>query len=154
MIFSQLLLLGQALVVLLIYFFVWRVMKTARNDLVTAPTQDSTIIPAGEAATARAAAGIRSGRLVVLQSDDLRVGQPFSIGEGLTLGRAPDNDIVLAAEFASAHHAKLRPPNRLVDLESTNGTTVNARPIKGSTRLKNGDRVQIGTTTFRFEGPK
>lgn len=158
---QQLLLLGQVLVVALIYVFVWRVMRTAGRDLArggavaqmggTAP-QDSTIIPAADAAAARRAAGLGEARIVVSSSDVLREGVPYVLANPITLGRAPDNDIALEDDFVSSHHARLLPPGTLVDLDSTNGTLVNGRPLSGRVQLRTGDQFQLGTTVFRFEG--
>lgn len=161
---QQLLLVGQALVVVLVYLFVWRVVRSARRDLVlrgggpatgagAGLAQDSTIIPATEAAEARRAAGLADPRIVVVASDTLREGVPFSLGTGLTLGRAPDNDIVLDDTFVSAHHARLVPPATLVDLDSTNGTLHNGRALHGRVRLRPGDSFQLGATAFRYEVP-
>jgi hypothetical protein len=73
----------------------------------------------------------------------LRVeGRPFSIG------RDPDNDLVVADRLLSRHHARLVPRNgRLVlgDLGSRNGTRVNGRAIREAV-LGAGDRVELGAT--------
>jgi pSer/pThr/pTyr-binding forkhead associated (FHA) protein len=153
-----LLLVGQALVLVLLYVFVWRVMRTARTD-VLAPEQtsgrraveDSTIIPAADVARARREAGLAEPRIVVVSSERLRVGTPFVIGDGLTIGRANDNHIVLDDSTVSAHHARMAPPDLLVDLGSTNGTLVNGRSIAGQVRVAVGDTLAVGSTTFRYE---
>jgi len=71
-----------------------------------------------------------------------------------TIGRSRDADCVLRDPNVSRHHAELRrSPDgawTIADLGSTNGIKVNGRRV-GSTRLKAGDEVTIGTTTFRFE---
>ncbi len=163
---QQLLLVGQVALLVLLYLFIWRVMRTARSDLaspgqagrhasaqVNAP-QDSTIIPAADAARARAAAGLPEPRIVVLASDVLRSGVPFRIGEGLTIGRdSESNTIVLNEATVSSRHARLQPPSTLVDLDSTNGTLVNGAALHGRVRLRPGDTFAIGSTTFRYEVP-
>lgn len=161
---QTLLLAGQALVVVLIYVFVWRVLGTARRDLRdrgrggaparTVAAQESTIIPAAGAQTARRAAGLGDPRLVVDQSDLLRAGIPFTIGGGLTIGRADGNDIVLDEGVVSGRHVRIVPPGTVVDEGSTNGTLVNGRRIDGRVPLRSGDLVQVGSTTFRFEVPR
>lgn len=165
---QQLLLIGQILVVALIYVFVWRVMRTAGRDLggqylaaggragatATGASDDSTIIPATDAAAARRAAGLAEPRIVVSSSDTLREGVPYTLERGLTLGRAGDNDIVVEDSTVSSHHARLVPPATLVDLDSTNGTLVNGRPLRGRTQLRPGDQFQLGGTTFRYEVPR
>lgn len=71
-----------------------------------------------------------------------------------TVGRSRDADCVVRDANVSRHHAELRrSPNgewTIADLGSTNGIKVNGRRV-GSTRLKSGDEVALGTTTFRFD---
>ncbi|HET9163139.1 MAG TPA: DUF3662 and FHA domain-containing protein [Solirubrobacterales bacterium] len=74
--------------------------------------------------------------------------------ERSTIGRSRDADCVLRDPNVSRHHAELRRSSRggwtIADLGSTNGIKVNGRRV-GSTRLKSGDQVTLGTTTFRFD---
>ncbi len=74
--------------------------------------------------------------------------------ERSTIGRSRDADCVLRDPNVSRHHAELRRSPRgewtIADLGSTNGIKVNGRRV-GSTRLKSGDQVTVGTTTFRFD---
>jgi hypothetical protein len=71
-----------------------------------------------------------------------------------TIGRSRDADCVLRDPNVSRHHAELRRSSTgdwtIADLGSTNGIKVNGRRV-GSTRLKSGDQVTLGTTTFRFD---
>jgi len=75
-------------------------------------------------------------------------------GPRATIGRAKDADCVLRDPNVSRHHAELRRSGAgewtIADLGSTNGVKVNDRRV-GSTRLRPGDRVTLGTTTFRFD---
>ena len=75
-------------------------------------------------------------------------------GPRATLGRSKDADCVLRDPNVSRHHAELRrsPSGEwtIADLGSTNGVKVNDRRV-GTTRLNSGDRVTLGTTTFRFD---
>jgi FhaA, N-terminal domain/FHA domain len=74
--------------------------------------------------------------------------------ERSTIGRSRDADCVLRDPNVSRHHAELRRSPRgewtIADLGSTNGIKVNGRRV-GSTRLRSGDQVTLGTTTFRFD---
>jgi hypothetical protein len=71
-----------------------------------------------------------------------------------TIGRSRDADCVLRDPNVSRHHAELRRSAAgewtIADLGSTNGVKVNGRRV-GSTRLRPGDQVTLGTTTFRFD---
>jgi hypothetical protein len=75
-------------------------------------------------------------------------------GPRATIGRAKDADCVLRDPNVSRHHAELRRSAggewTIADLGSTNGVKVNDRRV-GSARLNAGDRVTLGTTTFRFD---
>ena len=75
-------------------------------------------------------------------------------GPRATIGRSKDADCVLRDPNVSRHHAELRRSSggdwTVADLGSTNGIKVNGRRV-GSTRLKSGDKVTLGTTTFQFD---
>lgn len=154
---QQLLLAGQFLVVALVYLFVWRVIRSARTDLRgggrprDVAAQELTIIPAGDVQRARREAGLGEPRLVVEASDVLRVGVPYTVGGGLAIGRASSNDVVLDEAVVSGRHVRVVPPGTVVDEGSTNGTLVNGRQVSGRAALRAGDRVQVGTTVFRYE---
>jgi cytochrome P450 / NADPH-cytochrome P450 reductase len=70
------------------------------------------------------------------------------------IGRAPDNDIVLADHDVSRHHAELRAvagAYRIVDMGSYNGTYVNGQRITDAP-LSGADVVRIGSARFRLSG--
>ncbi|MCU1617292.1 MAG: transporter ATP-binding/permease protein [Frankiales bacterium] len=73
----------------------------------------------------------------------------------LRIGRADDNDLVLADVQVSRHHAQLRRladgGYTIVDLGSSNGTYVNGSRIQ-SHPLGDSDIVGIGRSTFRLSG--
>lgn len=72
----------------------------------------------------------------------------------LRIGRASDNDLVLADDLASRWHAEISAEGgsvTLVDLGSQNGTIVNGRAV-GSHALEPGDRIEIGASVLRFDG--
>ena len=74
-------------------------------------------------------------------------------GRPLTIGRAPDNGLVLADGRASRHHARLygrRGALILADLGSTNGSWVNDRRID-EMALGEGDQIRIGDTILVVE---
>jgi hypothetical protein len=74
-------------------------------------------------------------------------------GRPLTIGRAPDNGLVLADSRASRHHARLYGRSGalvLTDLGSTNGSWVNDRRID-EMALGEGDQIRIGDTILVVE---
>mgnify|MGYP003498818034 FL=1 len=68
----------------------------------------------------------------------------------LTIGRLPDNDIVINNPMVGRHHAKIVMEQgeryEIIDLQSTNGTYVNGRKVKGQMPLRPGDRIMLGNT--------
>jgi pSer/pThr/pTyr-binding forkhead associated (FHA) protein len=70
----------------------------------------------------------------------------------VTIGRAPDNDVVVGDPATSGHHGRIdvRAGSFWVsDLGSTNGTLVNGEPVIEH-QLTHGDMIAIGQSTIRF----
>jgi pSer/pThr/pTyr-binding forkhead associated (FHA) protein len=71
----------------------------------------------------------------------------------IRLGRKHDNDIVFSEDVVSSYHAEIRRKAGeyvLVDLDSSNGTFVNGRPVH-RTRLRDRDLVEMGPDGPSFE---
>jgi len=71
----------------------------------------------------------------------------------LTIGKAQDNQLVIADPKVSAHHAEIRPTGQgytITDVGSTNGTFVNGQLLaRGIPQMLNqGDTIRVGDTTF------
>jgi hypothetical protein len=66
----------------------------------------------------------------------------------LHIGRSTTNDIVIADNTVSRHHAQLMVDDQgqatIIDLNSSNGTYVNGRRISDPTRLDQTDIVKVG----------
>lgn len=74
-------------------------------------------------------------------------------GTSLTIGRASDNDVVLADGRVSRHHARLTARQGTLvysDLGSTNGSRVNGVAV-GEVVLGPGDRIELGDTVVSIE---
>lgn len=77
-------------------------------------------------------------------------------GTTLTIGRHPDNNLVLPDDLASRHHCVIEPHNdgfRVRDLGSSNGTRLNADPVADD-MLDNGDVVRVGAIEIHFIDPE
>jgi hypothetical protein len=76
---------------------------------------------------------------------------PIATDRQIIVGRSSDLDMVLVEDMVSRKHAKIAMQGDQIwieDLGSTNGTFVNGEKIKRS-RLKEGDRVLIGTSILK-----
>lgn len=152
---EQLLLGLQALFLVFLYLFIWRVIRGASKDL-RVPQESFIMAPAQVRGTPLAAAMSTTARLVVVSSPSVPVGSSRDIGPvPITIGRAEENTISLDGdEYASGQHARIeagRDGVWLHDLHSTNGTSVNGEPVEGRRRLHEGDVVRVGETELRFE---
>jgi len=93
-----------------------------------------------------------TARLTVVAGKE--VGTAYELRDGIySIGRAPDNSLVLVDLGVSRCHALLifqAGQCRLEDLGSTNGTFRNEFRV-ASCPIKEGDRIAIGDTEFQFE---
>ncbi len=100
--------------------------------------------------------GIETGRLVVIASPTLGVGETRALeSAAVTVGRGSQNDLSLGDDdFASARHALVEPRRDGVwveDAGSTNGTFVNGARLSKPRRLAPGDVIRVGSTDLRYE---
>lgn len=93
----------------------------------------------------------REACLVVINGVDL--GKKYSLVQSSTMiGRSSKVDIQIDEDSISRNHAIIEKREGefiIRDLESTNGTYVNDRPIR-SHSLRDGDQIKIGSTIFKF----
>ena len=152
---DELLLVLKIAFLVLLYLFIWRIVRTASRDL-RLPQESFILAPSAAAGVHASRPGPITGRLVVVKSADLSDGEGFELNSAqLTIGRGNQNDIPIATdEYASARHARFEPRQDGVwvqDLGSTNGTFLNGTRLDRPRRLANGDIVRVGETDLRFE---
>ncbi len=78
---------------------------------------------------------------------------PVNIGRPVTVGRAPDNDIVIDNLAVSTLHARVMQHEDhyvVEDQQSLNGTFVNNRRVQQRTVLRDGDAISIGKHMIVF----
>ena len=153
---DEALLVLKALFLVLLYLFIWRIVRSATKD-VRLP-QESFILRPGEADAGALPQKqpLQAGRLVVLKSPAISAGTTFELdASALTIGRGGQNDVPIEEdEFASARHARFEPRRDGVwvqDRGSTNGTYVNGTQLDRPRRLTEGDVVRVGETDLRYE---
>jgi len=78
---------------------------------------------------------------------------PLKPNKQVVIGRSSDLDMVLVEDMVSRKHAKITCQDGKVlieDFGSTNGTFVNGEKIVRAARLKEGDRILIGTSILKL----
>jgi FHA domain len=151
---EALLLLKIAFLVLL-YLFIWRIVRSASRDL-RLPQESMVLAPHQARQLLGQPPRVETGRLVVLQSPALEQGSEHVLDSApVTVGRGAQNDVPLPEDdFASARHARFEPRRDGVwveDIGSTNGTYVNGARLGQPHRLRPGDVVRIGQTDLRYD---
>ena len=136
---------------MLLYLFIWRVVRTASRDM--AVGQESMILTPVRPAAPRPPRAV--GLLVVVESPELARGTTLEISRELTAGRDASSDLRLPADgYASGRHARFvrgEDTDLVEDLNSTNGTFVNGDRLTGSRPLHDGDQITLGQTQLRYE---
>lgn len=75
-------------------------------------------------------------------------------GKKISVGRSPENDVVINDPYSSNEHAFIYPSGQgymLRDNNSKNGTFLNSERIRGEAELKKGDEILIGSTRIIFD---
>jgi two-component system cell cycle response regulator len=122
-----------------------------RSDPVSKSGRDTTVTDVRKPFPELSGASV----LLVIHADDKRrQGSRHLLGpEPVRLGRDPDNEIVLNDDTVSRRHARIEKRRDgwvVMDVGSRNGTLVNERETSGVVLLAKGDRVQIGSTIFKY----
>jgi|TARA_Y100000310_G_scaffold325755_1_gene389756 diguanylate cyclase (GGDEF)-like protein len=94
----------------------------------------------------------RTPCLVVIDGDF--IGEVFPLKKDLiTIGRSDEVEITISDASVSRRHTQIS-QQRLTffaeDLESTNGSKVNDKPIHAATELHAGDKLTVGDISFKF----
>jgi pSer/pThr/pTyr-binding forkhead associated (FHA) protein len=141
--------------IVLLYLFIWRIVRSASRDFRAAPAAESVIISPTDA-TGLGLAPVQRAKLVVLKSPALEAGEEVPVDSlPVAIGRGGQNEVPLDGdEFASAQHARFesrRDGLWVEDIGSTNGTFVNGARVTTPRRLAKGDVVRVGQTDFRVD---
>lgn len=140
--FEWFVLLLRVLFILIIYFFIFQVIRVISRELrnaASAETMESEI----------------RGSLLVDEAgaSRLRAGQVIPLDPVTVIGRNRKATIVIDSSFVSNEHTQItweRDGWWVSDLHSTNGTFVNDRKIGVPTRVGAGDLIEIGGVTFQM----
>lgn len=134
--------------IFLVYFFLYQIARVTIRELVAigaaASDQDGhqQLMPDPSSAI----------ELIDPADSSYAPGDIFPLDHYTTVGRHSDNSIEINDSFISGSHAEILYDQGswwLQDLNSTNGTFLNSRPVRSRTRLAGGDVVQFGRVRFR-----
>lgn len=138
---------------LLLWLFVWAVLRTLRSDIYAAsgirvaPRQSrgGSVLPSFSKNK-----GIK--HLVVTQGS--LAGTRITLGtQPVLIGRADDSTLVLTDDYASTRHARLSPRGSdwyVEDLGSTNGTYLDRAKVTTAVRVPPGTPVRVGKTVIEL----
>jgi pSer/pThr/pTyr-binding forkhead associated (FHA) protein len=140
----------------LLYLFVWRSLKTVASGLSERPRSAPPVPNPPPSASPRSSkrrggSGVPTN-VVIYGKDGRRIGS-FKLAGDIEIGRADHCTIRLADTYASQVHARLSPRNgswTIEDLGSTNGTFLNERRLESPSQVRAGDKVRIGTTVLEL----
>jgi hypothetical protein len=147
---GEALLILKILFLLLLYLFIWRIVRSASRDLRL--PQESFVLTPGQAQAAGligADAHIKTGRLR-FPDGQLRTLDSRTV----YIGRDQQNDIALDDDYASARHATIEPRRDGVWARGhrlDERTYVNGRELGKPRRLAPGDVIRVGSTDLRYE---
>ena len=109
-----------------------------------APSQSPITAPRG-------AGNTQGARLVAVDHIDPVPAEYSLMKDEISIGRGEDNDVVIPHASVSRQHARLMRRDggfELMDLNSTNGSYVDDRQIRGSVFLSAGSHVRLGDIRF------
>lgn len=140
---------------LLLWLFIWSVLRILRNDIY-APTG---------AVMVRRGLPLRGGRSPARQNrtaarylvvtEGALAGTRITLGSNpVLIGRADDSTLVLTDDYASTRHARLSQRGSdwfVEDLGSTNGTFLGQQRLHGSAPVDIGTQLRIGRTVIELQ---
>ena len=92
-------------------------------------------------------------RLVTVSPEGPIAAEYSLLKDDVGLGRGTENDLVIPHVSVSRNHARIARRNgtyQLTDLNSTNGTYLNNRPVQGWVTITPGSEVRLGDVSFVF----
>lgn len=151
---------------LLLWMFIWSVLRTLRNDVYTSSAYtphggtrirrglpfnpfNRTLRPSGLPFSHR-----RNTARHLIVTEGALVGTRITLGEQpVVIGRADDSTVVLTDDYASTRHARLSPRGTdwyIEDLGSTNGTYLDREKVTTAVRVRIGTPIHIGKTVIEL----
>lgn len=148
---------------LLLWFFIWLILHTLKNDTLAASFDLATSARKSKKkkkhsfknAFKHSGKGGNSkvARYLIVTQGPL-AGTRITLGnQPILLGRADDSTLVLNDDYASGHHARFVPNGDdwyLEDLGSTNGTFLDHDRVTTSVKVPLGTPIRVGKTVIEL----
>lgn len=134
------------LLLVLLYFFIYRAVRSLAADLYERRTR----APKERRPPRRTGKGGAPARLVMLDSGGKKAGT-YKLEGSLQIGRSGSCQIRPEDTYISQVHARVAPRGDgwvVEDMGSTNGTYLNQRRVQVPTKIEAGDRIRIGKTVL------
>ncbi|WP_070381050.1 FHA domain-containing protein FhaB/FipA [Rhodococcus sp. WMMA185] len=138
---------------LLLWLFVWAVLRTLRGDIYAG---SGVRVPARYSRSGSVLPSLgrtKSAKYLVVTQGGL-AGTRITLGtQPVLIGRADDSTLVLTDDYASTRHARLSPRGAdwyVEDLGSTNGTYLDRAKVTTSVRVPLGTPVRVGKTVIEL----
>jgi two-component system, NtrC family, response regulator AtoC len=129
--------------------------NSSRGDSAGAGQAPPTFVTTGTAGAVNESGPARALWLSVAE-DGRAWSVPLPNGGTISIGRAPESDVVLRNPLVSRQHAliKVGPPLTVTDAQSANGTKIGERAIAGATEtpLNCGDTILVGSAALVVHG--
>ncbi|MGW0038128.1 FHA domain-containing protein [Gordonia desulfuricans] len=137
---------------LLLWLFVYAVIRTVRADIVTASGSRLTRFRTGESGRGRQSTR-GSARFLVVTHGALANTRITLGAQPVLIGRADDSTLVLTDDYASERHARLSSRGDdwyVEDLGSTNGTYLDRDKVTTAVKVPLNTPIRIGKTVIEL----
>jgi len=138
---------------LLLWLFVWAVLRVLRTDVYAA---SGSRITAPRYPVRSARIGGRRSKVAkhLVVTEGALAGTRITLGtQPVLIGRADDSTLVLSDDYSSTRHARLTPRGSewyIEDLGSTNGTYLDREKVTTAVPVPLGTPVRIGKTVIEL----
>lgn len=132
----------------LIYLFLYRIAQVSLRELVLIGSIENSQGQKNRSQSAQVSMIVRSPANAPLDR-----AARIPISSYTTVGRSPENAVVLDDSFTSSTHAEVVRDAEgwtVRDLSSTNGTYVNERQIFAPSAIESGDLIRFGNVVLEF----
>ena len=138
---------------IVLWLFVWAVLRTLRSDIYAA--SGIRIQPRATRATkSKPSIGRNKVAKTLVVTQGPLAGTRISLGaQPVLIGRADDSTLVLTDDYASTRHARLSPRGHdwyVEDLGSTNGTYLDREKVSAPMKVPLGTPVRVGKTVIEL----